>query len=1203
MAPGKSNRNTGEFAGSVAGRVFGWAFFLNLLFLLASGHGANTNPTIVFQASRTNSTNLVGASFSFSLYSLSGYTNLTNVPGSKSTSSTNTNLSTNNAITNQISVTTTRTYTNSRTFSNNIVLFDASFTNPVVNSNLTGLAGLNGLTFSAASGTLSGIPSTNFILNISNLGLVVTATNFTWTTTNLQIVVSNVVVTTVTNITTNATNVTISTNTTVSFTNSNAASAISNTTFTATNTPSYRFVFQSVPTVAFTNVFTNPANIFTTNTFTNIQVGSTNLLPSSFTNNGTNLSLVYTSIVGPVTYTPGNSNFVVNGPGRITLRVNVNTTNVNELWTAGTTSFTMVATNNPPSPGFGMQSVETTNTTNVATNLPYLGQSRLLFSNQPSNGIVQLALDQPRVGRFLVLTNTNVSPPVVATNFQALAGTGNATITAVLLPTATSGFATSRVTIALTPATNRVIWAGVYSNTNTYTITNPAVTNLVLQALATSGGQVIFSTTNSGISIAGSNVALSTNGTYTLSATPAPADPFLWVSASTNVTLVVAKSTLPIFTSTNRKDGTVGTNYTNFLTLGATNGLTNPMSFSVANFAPGLSLAGSNLIGAVTNAGLYQMTLTASNAGGTGVSNLVSLFTNSNNFLHTSPWFFRISLGVGTNTNGTYLFGPGEGNTNDLPFGIAVLSNTSNPLPGSVVLTNGNSAFVGTTNLRVRYIYTNVVGGVTNTNTSTNDFLLTVDLAAPTLFYGGGTNTSTNVSVGVGQGLTISPSTLQGTTSNYPVRIQATNLPPGLVINPTSGIISGQPFTAGVYASAIWATNASTNHGGSSATSSIVFNITARAMAGMPIRLPLSGIFSNQTGTYAVIGLPPGVTLDASTGFLGGVPQIPGTFPLILTLTPSGGGATSTNTYSLEVLPPAPILQLPAGSVSATRGGAFYLQPWVTGAGWEWAGQDTLTNPSVSTRWSFSLATNSNGVLRPLSVAGAGYPLCYSNRTTNYNHLTLGWRGTNSVPVATPWMAQVRVQTAANLTRTAAYLETYLGIFGPGLSATNSADVSLWARTNGQFPSALGQGAISLSNSLAAVSTGQELGLRAIYQSNDLRLLASTNPSSGTYVSVLVLSNLTNGWNLTNPFSMFGLRLGAESSNQATANNLVRFRHFSVQPAGLTYSASNLPPGLSIDAASGTITGTPTQTGVWSTTVSVSNGQGSSQSVLTITIR
>lgn len=68
--------------------------------------------------------------------------------------------------------------------------------------------------------------------------------------------------------------------------------------------------------------------------------------------------------------------------------------------------------------------------------------------------------------------------------------------------------------------------------------------------------------------------------------------------------------------------------------------------------------------------------------------------------------------------------------------------------------------------------------------------------------------------------------------------------------------------------------------------------------------------------------------------------------------------------------------------------------------------------------------------------------------------------------------------------------------------------------------------------------------------------------------------------------------MGAAFSYQITATN---------SPAG--YGAANLPPGLSVNAGTGVISGAPTQTGAFTVTVSATNAAGTGSGTLTISVQ
>ena len=143
---------------------------------------------------------------------------------------------------------------------------------------------------------------------------------------------------------------------------------------------------------------------------------------------------------------------------------------------------------------------------------------------------------------------------------------------------------------------------------------------------------------------------------------------------------------------------------------------------------------------------------------------------------------------------------------------------------------------------------------------------------------------------------------------NAPYSYGATGLPAGLSINATTGLISGTPTTAGMYQVALAATNS-----GFEADATLVLTVLAAPPAGSPvITSVLTGsgqlgvAFSYQiaaSGTptsFAVSGLPAGLTFTASTGVIGGTPTVTGTFPVVVSATNAIGTGTATLTLTIS---------------------------------------------------------------------------------------------------------------------------------------------------------------------------------------------------------------------------------------------------------------------------------------------------------------
>jgi len=1005
-----------------------------------------------------------------------------------------------------------------QTFSNDLVSFRANFNNPAAIANLGTTNGLNGLYFDPTNGILYGNPTNNFILSISNGGIQVISTNRTWTMTNtysnniLQLSATSTVVTNV-------------------FTN------------TATTNPAYRFVFQATPAIVFTN--------------TNMAAGTTNALPGTNANGLTNNYLI---LSGPGFLT-NSTKLVATNAGTILLRLGINpgTDGTNATWRAVTNSFVVLATN--PSAG-GFAFVAGTNTNQTQTNLSYLGITPLVLTNQGS-ARVTFALNRPAAGRFFVSNGL--------TNLQALSGVSNLVITATRAATATSAVTTAVLTSTLSRASNPITMAGVFSNTTSTTVSNPATTSLTLLATA-SNGTVVFTTTSNLVQITnGRTLRLLLNGTSPVVATVTNANTnnYLPTDPLTNTVVVNwSNPAAPVFTSTNRQNGTVGSSFSYTLVATATNTNAFPITYAATNLPAGLSFNGTNLVdGTPTQAGFYRLQLTASNAGGVTTNFLTSAIAPSPAFSVTNLWTNQVALGSGTNTNGAYI-------VSNLPAGIGTnTTNLSGITQPVLLLTNANtntntaSWFAGLTNLSVVF---------SNSQTNlTSSVSLNVQPGVPALSLTSSVTGTPGILLSLTGSVTPAPLT---NIVGYPLFFRSTNLPQGLVLNLTSGVISGKPLFAGNSTSSVWVSNAV----GGSATSSVGFNI--QALAGAPVQLSVA--FTNQAGTYSVPNLPPGLTLAASSGLVTGNPQAVGTFDLTVNFVRTGTATTNTSNQTLTILPPAPLPRVPSSLVTARVGQPFHLQPWVTGPGWGWAGADPLTNTTISTNWTNQLlvgtstvvlSSNSNGLIRATTNG-----LTFTNNLS-YNELYLLWR--SNLPSSWPWQAFLRLRIPGSLTNAEGFAYPALGAMRartvyPTNYLDEYADGALNAEASEVFP-------VSTFVSPATNNVGStddpvgtnEVAIRFRFETNNgqaLVIAANTNLATNVFVGLTTNTNLAVDWSLTNAAAAFRLGVGGVFSNQAVLSNQILVRSFVVLPQGVGFSASNLPAGLACDPETGTIYGTPT---------------------------
>lgn len=157
-----------------------------------------------------------------------------------------------------------------------------------------------------------------------------------------------------------------------------------------------------------------------------------------------------------------------------------------------------------------------------------------------------------------------------------------------------------------------------------------------------------------------------------------------------------------------------------------------------------------------------------------------------------------------------------------------------------------------------------------------------------------------------------------GGTPPYTFAIIAGMLPPGLTLDTTTGVVSGTPTTPGNYTY----TGQVTDANGLMATATCTISIPVPLSASCPsqssiaIGVPYSGTITVTGGTppytFALTGgaLPPGLTLNTSTGVISGTPTAAGTFNYQVTITDSVGNTFVLNcSFGISSCPSFTLIQ------------------------------------------------------------------------------------------------------------------------------------------------------------------------------------------------------------------------------------------------------------------------------------------------------
>ncbi len=181
------------------------------------------------------------------------------------------------------------------------------------------------------------------------------------------------------------------------------------------------------------------------------------------------------------------------------------------------------------------------------------------------------------------------------------------------------------------------------------------------------------------------------------------------------------------------------------------------------------------------------------------------------------------------------------------------------------------------------------------------------------------------------------------TSNGTPTAFDAGPLPPGLSIDRTTGVISGTPTRPGAYLVSVSARNSA---GAGVSTLNVL-------VLGQPVGAPTFGSITpvlgkvglSQNGGFTASGatsyeldaLPPGLTLNASSGLISGTPRQIGSLSATLRATGPGGTSAILVQFEITLQPPAVTLANPVAGSSYLAGSLIALSAQTT------PGSGTLT--------------------------------------------------------------------------------------------------------------------------------------------------------------------------------------------------------------------------------------------------------------------
>src|SRR6266513_1254896 len=488
---------------------------------------------------------------------------------------------------------------------------------------------------------------------------------------------------------------------------------------------------------------------------------------------------------------------------------------------------------------------------------------------------------------------------------------------------------------------------------------------------------------------------------------------------------------------------------------------------------------------------------------------------------------------------------PGGWGATGLPAGLTVNTNTG--------LISGTPTAAGTYSVTI---------SATNANgTGTATLTLTIN-PRPPVITSPGTATGT---VGVAF-------VYQITANIKPTSYGASGLPPGLTVNPATGLISGTPTTVGTYPVTISATNS-----GGTGTSTLVITInnpvptvtsispTCATAGGPQFTLTVNGTKFVSAATVNWNGTPLATTFVSSTQLTATVPAAliatAGTASITV-VNPSPGGGSSTPAVTFTIANP-PVITSPL-TACGTVGVAFSYTITATN------NPTSYTAAPLPAGLSLGSGGNRNVISGTPTTAG----------TTNVIISASNGAGTCNTGSATVVITINAAPTISSLN------PTCVTPGGPQFTLTVNGTNFVSTSTVNWNGTALTTTFVSSTQLTAAVPA-------SLIATAGTASITVANPCAGATSTAVTLS-IANTPVITSPFTATG-QIGVAFSYTITATNTDN---------QTTYTAAPLPAGLSLGngGSRNVISGTPTAAGTTNVTITVSNGTGCNSATATLVI-
>jgi hypothetical protein len=416
----------------------------------------------------------------------------------------------------------------------------------------------------------------------------------------------------------------------------------------------------------------------------------------------------------------------------------------------------------------------------------------------------------------------------------------------------------------------------------------------------------------------------------------------------------------------------------------------------------------------------------------------------------------------------------------------------------------------------------------------------------------------------------------------YTFSIIAGSLPAGLTLNASTGAITGTPTTAGTFNFTAQVVDSTGSQAGTTTANCSITIAPApislacaggTAQVGVPYSSALVVTGGVAPYTFSIIAgsLPAGLTLNASTGAITGTPTTAGTFNFTAQVVDSTGSkaGTATANCSIVVSPPAITLACAGGTAQV---GVPYSSALVATGG---VAPYTFSIIAGSLPAGLTLNTSTGAITGTPTTAGT---FNFTAQVVDSTGSKAGTATANCSIVVSP----------PSITLACAGGTATVGVpYSSALVASGGVAPYTFSIISGSLPPGL-----TLNASTGAITgtptTAGTFNFTA-------QVVDSTGSKAGTATANCSIVVTPPTLNLTCSTNVGQVGSGYSSGVTATGGTA---------PYTFAVISGSLPPGLTLNASTGAITGTPSSEGTFSFTIQVTDANGyTSSASCTITIK